>query len=130
MVEEDDIITGIISQVTMVTNSKNWIVESSATRHICANKDVFASYTPVGDDEKVLVYLGDTQLKIWENAKSCYLTSEKILALNGVLHVSNIRANLIYFSLLGKIEVKVSFKSNMIVMTKNNVNDIYLLHFR
>ena len=42
----------------MVTNSKNWVVDSSATRHIYANKDAFASYTIVGDDEKV-VNLGD-----------------------------------------------------------------------
>ena len=42
----------------MVTNSKNWVVDSSATRYICANRDAFASYTLVGDDEKV-VYLGD-----------------------------------------------------------------------
>ena len=43
----------------MVTNSKNWVVDSGVTRHICANKDAFASYTPIGDDEKV-VYLGDS----------------------------------------------------------------------
>ena len=43
----------------MVTNSKNWVVDSGATRHICANKDAFAYYTPIGDEEKV-VYLGDS----------------------------------------------------------------------
>ncbi|OMO54671.1 Integrase, catalytic core [Corchorus capsularis] len=40
---------------------------------------------------------------------------------NDVLHVPNIRANLISVSLLGKVGVKVSFESDKIVMTKNNV---------
>ena len=59
LVEGDDIIAAVISQANMVTNSKNWVVYSGIIRHICANKDAFTSYTPVGDDEKV-VYLGDS----------------------------------------------------------------------
>ena len=45
----------------MVTNSKNWVVDSGATKHICASRDAFTSYTPVGDDENV-VYLGDSHI--------------------------------------------------------------------
>ena len=58
MVEGNDIID-VVSQAKMVTNSKNLVVDSGATTHICANIDVFTSYTLVGDDEKV-VYLGDS----------------------------------------------------------------------
>ena len=49
----------VISQANMVTNSKNWVVGSSAIRHIYANKDAFTSYTPVGDNKKV-GYCGDS----------------------------------------------------------------------
>ena len=49
------------------------------------------------------------------------LTSGKTLALSEVLHVSNIRANIIFVSLLGKFGIKVSFESDKIVMTKNNI---------
>ena len=38
LVEGDDIIAAVISQANMVTNSKNWVVDFGATRHICANK--------------------------------------------------------------------------------------------
>ena len=38
-----------------------------------------------------------------------------------MLHVPSIRVNLIYVALLGKVGVKVSFKYDKIVMTKNNV---------
>ena len=43
------------------------------------------------------------------------------LALNKVLHVPNIRKNLIFVALLGKVGVKVLFESEKIVMTKNNI---------
>ena len=49
------------------------------------------------------------------------LNSRKTLALNEVLHVPNIRANLVYIALLGKLGVKVSFESSKIIMTKHNV---------
>ena len=43
------------------------------------------------------------------------------MALSDVLHVLSIRVNLIFVALLGKVGVKVSFESDKIVMTKNNV---------
>ena len=48
-------------------------------------------------------------------------TSGKTLALNNVLNVPNIRANLVSVALLGKVGVKVSFESDRIVMTKNYI---------
>ena len=112
----------VVSQANMVTNSKNWVVDSSATRHICANIDVLASYTPVGDEEKV-VYLRDsnTAQVLRKSKVMLKLTSGNTLALNDVLHVPNIRENLVLVALLGNVEVKVSFESDRIVMTKNNV---------
>ena len=119
LVEGDDIIAAVISQSNMVTNSKNWVVDSGAIRYICANKDAFTSYTPVGDDEKV-VYLGDshTVQVLGKGKVMLKLTSGKTLALNIVLHVPNIRANLVSVALLGKVGVKVSFQSDKIIMTK------------
>ena len=106
----------------MVTNSKNWVVDSGATRHICANKDGFTSYTPVGDDEKV-VYLGDSHIAqvLGKGKVMLKLTSGKTMALNNVLHVPNIRENLVSVALLGKVGVKVSFESDKIIMTKDNI---------
>ena len=49
------------------------------------------------------------------------LNLEKTLSLNEVLHVPNIIANLMYITLLEKVGVKVSFESDKIIMTKNNV---------
>ena len=97
------------------------MVDSSATRHICANKYTFTSYTTVGDDEKV-VYLGDSKTAqvLAKGKVMLKLTLGKTLAFSNVLHVPNIRANLVSVALLRKVGVKVSFESDRIVMTKNN----------
>ena len=122
MVKGDDIIIVVVSQANMVTNSKNWVVDSGATRHIYANRDVFSSYTPVGDEENV-VYLSDSQTaQVLRKGKVMLkLTSGKTLTLNDVLHVPNIRANIVSVALLGKVGVKVLFEYDRIVMTKNNI---------
>ena len=113
LVEGDEqIITAVVSQVNMVTNVKEWIVDSGATRHICENEKSFSTYTPV-EDGKEVVYLGDS--------KTAKVLGGKTMALNEVLHVPNIRVNLISMALLGKFGIKVSFESDKIVMTKNNI---------
>ena len=122
LVEGDDIIAAVISQVNMVASVQEWIVDSGATRHICANREAFSSYKPIGDDNEV-VYLGDSRpTKVLGKGKVLLkLTSGKTLALNDVLHVPNMKTNLVSVALLGKVGVKVSFESDKIVMTKNNV---------
>lgn len=49
------------------------------------------------------------------------LTSGKTLVMTNVLHVPSIRVNLVSVSLLGKVGIKMSFESDKIIMTKNNV---------
>jgi len=119
---EDDIIVTVISQVNLMTNVSKWVVDSGATRHICANKSAFISCTSVGDGEEH-VYLGDSKTTpvIGKGKVLLKLTFGKTLALSDVLHVPSIRVNLISVALLGKVGVKVSFESDKIVMTKNNV---------
>jgi len=112
----------VVSQVNLVTNVSKWVVDFGATIRICANRNVFTSYTSVGDGEEQ-VYLGDSRTTpvLGKGKVLVKLTSGKTLALSDVLHVPSIRVNLIYVTLLIKVGVKVSFESNKIVMTKNNV---------
>ena len=98
------------------------MVESGATRNICVNKEFFSTYKPFKDGEEV-VNLEDSRTAnvVGKYKVLLKLTSGKTLALNEVLHVPNIRANLVSIALLGKFRIKVSIESNKIVMTKNNV---------
>uniref|UniRef100_M1CMY3 Gag-pol polyprotein n=1 Tax=Solanum tuberosum TaxID=4113 RepID=M1CMY3_SOLTU len=58
LAETDDMIIAIISEINVVTNMRNWVIDSGATRHICINKNDFVSYTQVEKGEDI-VYLGD-----------------------------------------------------------------------
>ena len=105
----------------MVTNMKDWVVDSRATRHICGKKSAFTSYTTLKEGEEQ-VFMGDSRstLVIGKGKVLIKLTSRKVLSLSDVLHVPDIRLNLVSISLLGKIGVRILFDSNKIVLTKND----------
>jgi len=98
------------------------MVDYGATRHICANKNVFTSFTSIGNGEEY-VYLGDSMTTpiLIKGKFLLNFTNEKTLSLSNVLHVPSIRVNIIFVALLGKVGVKVSFEYDKIGMTKNNV---------
>ena len=55
----DDInLTAMISECNMAGNPKEWWIDIGATRHICANRSMFSSYTTMGGDEKL--YMGNS----------------------------------------------------------------------
>ena len=117
---DDEVIAAVVSQVLLVSDVKKWLVDSGATKHICANKEMFTSFEE-GEDRIYLAAHSQTAKVLGKGKVVLKLTSGKTLALNDVLYVPEIRANLISVSLLGKTGVKVSFESDKIVMTKNNV---------
>ncbi|XP_068504307.1 uncharacterized protein [Phaseolus vulgaris] len=49
LAEGGDSIMAVVSQVNLVTIVSKWVVDSGATRHICANRNVLTSYRSVGD---------------------------------------------------------------------------------
>ncbi|XP_017970485.1 PREDICTED: uncharacterized protein LOC108660722 [Theobroma cacao] len=75
--ESDDVIVAVISQANMVAIVKEWVVDS-------------------GEGEET-IYLGDSRTAqvLGKRKVLLKLASGKTLALNDVLHVPNIRANLV-----------------------------------
>ena len=115
------IIAVVSFEVSLVTNMKDWVVEFGATKHIYGNKSPFASYTTIkkGDEQ---VFMGDSRSTpvIGKGKVLLKLTSRKMLALNDVLHVSDIRWNLVSVSLLRKAGVRILFDFDKIVLIKND----------
>jgi len=74
-------------------------------------------------DEEEQVYLGDSKTThvLGKGKVLLKLTSGKTLTLSDVLHVPSSKVNLIFVALLNNVGVKVSFESDKIFMTKNNV---------
>ena len=71
----------------------------------------------------MVAYLSDSHIAqvLGKGKVMLTLTSGKTMALNDVLHVPNISANLVSVALLGNMGVKVSFEFDRIVIKKNNV---------
>ena len=120
LAEGDDMIVAVISQVNVVTSVTKWVVDSKAINHICADRSALTSYTVVGNGIEQ-VYLSDSRTTLVLGKIKVFLkpTSGKTLDLSDALHVPTIRVNLVSILSLRKVGVKVSFKSNKIVMTKN-----------
>ncbi|XP_075077172.1 uncharacterized protein LOC142163917 [Nicotiana tabacum] len=83
-----------------------------ASRHLCANKELFHDFEESADGE--CVYMGDsTTAKVMGKGKILLkLTSEKTLALNNVLYVPSLRRNLVSGALLNKADL-ADFKNTI-----------------
>ena len=52
LAEEDEIIAAVVvSEVNMVAEYNDWVIDSGATKHICGNINSFFKYTPVREWE-------------------------------------------------------------------------------
>ena len=102
---DDEVIAVVVSQVLLISDVKKWVVDSGATKHICANKDMYTSFEE-GEDRIYLAAQSQTAKVLGKGKVVLKLTSGKTLALNDVLYVPDIRANLISVSLLGKARLK------------------------
>ena len=47
----------LVSEMKLVNNITNWVVDTGATIHICFSKELFLNYEEVINEENV--YLGD-----------------------------------------------------------------------
>lgn len=95
---------------------KEWWWNQGQQEHLDRQKCLFLLHT-LGYGEKK-TYMGDSIIAqvLGKRKFLLKLTSGKILALNDVLQVPNIRANMVSVALVGKIRVKVSLESDKIVI--------------
>ena len=85
------------------------------------NRSAFTLYTTVKEGEEQ-VFMGDSRFfpMIGKRKVLLKLTSRKVLALSDVLHVLDIRWNLVSVSLLGKAGMRILFDFDKLVLTRNN----------
>ena len=85
----------VISEVNLVgSNSKEWWIDTSATRHVCSDKKMFSTFEPIETREKV--YMGNfatSEIKGQGNVV-LKMTSRNELTLTNVLYVPEIHKNL------------------------------------
>ncbi|PHU09350.1 Aquaporin TIP4-2 [Capsicum chinense] len=108
-------------ECNLVRNPREWWMDSGATRHVCANKELFSSFTS-SQVEDMIYMTSFTTAKVEGTGKvGLKMTSGKALTLNNDLYVSELRRNLISVSLLDKNGFKCVTASGKIVTSKGEV---------
>ncbi|XP_077252436.1 uncharacterized protein LOC143891806 [Tasmannia lanceolata] len=116
-----DMIAAVVTEVNLVENPKEWVLDTGATKHICGDRSSFYNFTKVDGGDQV--YMGNSQTsKVMGKGKVLLkLTSGKILALQEVLYVLDIRRNLVSGALLNKNGLKLTFEADKAILSKSNV---------
>ena len=116
--EFDDNLVAVVTETNMVSNVKGWWIETGATRHICGDKNLFSKYKHMDDGEKL--YMGNSSASNVEGKGNVLLkfTSGKVVILTNVLHVPEIRKNLVSGPILSKKGFKLVFEYDRFILTK------------
>nr|GEZ42859.1 zinc finger, CCHC-type [Tanacetum cinerariifolium] len=104
-----------------VTTTDDWWYDSGATTHVCNNRDLFQTYKETEDGHEVMMGDNHTSKVIGSGNVEIQFTSGKKLTLMNVLHVANIRKNLVSGFKLCKSGVKAVIESDKVIMSKANV---------
>ncbi|KAG7564246.1 Zinc finger CCHC-type [Arabidopsis suecica] len=111
----------VVSEANMMTNSNDWWVDTGATKHVCSDVSMFSTYEQGSAGEKLYMGNASTATIAGKGKVVLKLTSGKELALTNVLHVPEIRKNLISGSLLSNKGFKIVFESDKVVLTKGGI---------
>ncbi|KAF3650354.1 putative phosphoserine aminotransferase, chloroplastic-like [Capsicum annuum] len=119
--KEYDDLCAMFTECNLVRNPHEWWMDSGATRHVCANKELFSSFAPA-QAEEMLYMANSTTAKVEGTGKICLkMISGKVLTLNNVLYVPELCRNLISISLLDKNGFKCVPVSEKIVVSKGEI---------
>ena len=129
MVDDTDNLVAMVSDLTMMisevnlvgSNTKEWWVDTGATRHVCADKGLFNTFKEVTNGEKLFMGNSATADVKGEGNVVLKMTSGKELTLQNVLYVPEIRKNLVSGWQLNKFGFKIVFESDKVVLTKNGL---------
>lgn len=119
LAKKEDIIPAVVVEANLMENKIDWMLDTRATRHPCANKEFYHYFKEVPDGD--CVYMGNSStVGVLSKGKILLkLTSRKNLVLNDVLYVPSLRRNLISASLLNKARLKITLEAYHVVLIKN-----------
>nr|GFA44301.1 hypothetical protein [Tanacetum cinerariifolium] len=104
-----------------VITTGDWWYDSGATTHVCNNRDLFKTFKKSEDGHEVMMGDKHTSKVIGSGNVEIQFTSRKKLTLMNVLHVPNIRKNLVSSFKLCKNGVKAVIESDKVILSKANV---------
>ena len=85
----------VVVEENLVANKIDWVLDTSASRHFCANKELFNDFEESTDGE--CVYIGNPTTAVVMDKGKVFLklTSEKTLSLNNVLYDPSLHRNIV-----------------------------------
>ncbi|GJS17923.1 hypothetical protein Tco_0412395 [Tanacetum coccineum] len=98
------------------SKKRSWWVDSGATRHVCNDQTMFKTYEP----SISMLYMGNhsTEQVKGKGKIDLVFTSGNTLTLKDLLHVPDVRKNLVSGSLLNKFGFKLVFESDKVILSK------------
>ncbi|GJS84144.1 zinc finger, CCHC-type containing protein [Tanacetum coccineum] len=98
-----------------------WWVDSGATVHVCKDRCWFKTYESLNDGSILHMRNESTALVQGRGFVDLMFSSGKIVSLLNVLHVPNIRKNLVSSSVLNNGSYKQVIESNKFILSKHGV---------
>ncbi|XP_024028034.1 uncharacterized protein LOC112093571 [Morus notabilis] len=118
----------IIAPNMAATKFSEWWLDSSATIDVCNDKKLFSSYKVEKEGQTVLMGNNDASMVAGRGVVEINFTFGKKLILNNVLHVPDIRKNLVYASLMCKNGLQIILEGNNCIVSKNEeIEMVYLI---
>ncbi|KAL0413455.1 UNVERIFIED_CONTAM: hypothetical protein Sradi_1547200 [Sesamum radiatum] len=106
--------------IATTVQSNDWWYDSGATIHVCNDKNLFKDYEIATEGQKVLMGNANTATVLGKGTVEVHFTSGKKLLLTNVLHVPEIRKNLVSAALLCKKGLKTVIESDKLIFTKSD----------
>ena len=119
----DDIdLSAMISEVNLVEgDTKKWWMDIGSTCHVCIDQNLVSSYHPVDNGEEIFMGNSSTSKVVGKGKVILKMNPGKKLTLHDVLHVPDIRKDLVSCSLLSKNGFKLVIEFDKFVLTKNGM---------
>lgn len=114
--EMDSKFVSVNPQVFSIYEPREWLVDTGANVHVCADKSMFVSYQPV-DRRSVAMANGNVAKVLGIGRIDLKLPSGRVLSLHRTHHVPAVRRNIISGPCLVVEGYEVTFKCNKVVIT-------------
>ena len=110
-------------------------VDTSTTRYVYAEWRMLSIYKEFNGEYLYVENSSTSKIRGIRNV-ILKMTSKKVITLDNVFYIADIRKNLVYSSLLSKNNFKIIFENNKFVLTKNKMfgrseyvcNDIFKIN--
>ncbi|KAH9670173.1 hypothetical protein KPL70_016878 [Citrus sinensis] len=119
----------VVSEVNLVgSNTREWWIDTGATRHVCSDKGMFTSFEAVSNGEKLFMGISATFEIEGQGKVILKMTSRKKLTLDDVLYVPEIRKNLVSGSLLNKHDDCTKYCYVYLLKSKDEALEKFILY--